>query len=101
MSTEPRFVLYFLMSDLAQGLMKSDTSTTAIPMISQKQIGICLICIPPRKEQQAIADHLDQETQRLDQLKANLNQQINVLSDYKKSLIYECVTGKKRLIKAG
>jgi type I restriction enzyme S subunit len=47
--------------------------------------------------QQRIVGHLNHETQRLNALKTNLNQQINTLEAYKKSLIYECVTGKKRV----
>ncbi|MCX7097655.1 MAG: restriction endonuclease subunit S [Methylococcales bacterium] len=56
-----------------------------------------VIYLPSIEEQQRIADHLDQETQRLNALKANLNQQLSTLEAYKKSLIYECVTGKKRV----
>jgi len=73
----------------------------AQPKLTKENLGRFKILNQPIAEQQAIAYHLDQETQRLDQLRANLNQQINVLSDYKKSLIYECVTGKKRVINAG
>ena len=73
------------------------SNAAAQPGLSLDNIKFLKFPVPPSEEQQAIADHLDQENQRLDQLKANLNQQINVLSDYKKSLIYECVTGKKRV----
>lgn len=80
--------------------INSIANKTAQPVVTATNIKAIYIPIPKINEQQAIADHLDQETQRLDLLKANLNQQINVLSDYKKSLIYECVTGKKRVINA-
>ncbi|MSP28843.1 MAG: restriction endonuclease subunit S [Methylococcales bacterium] len=81
--------------------INSIANKTAQPVVTATNIKAIYIPIPTFNEQQAIAAYLDQETQRLDQLKANLNQQIKVLSDYKKSLIYECVTGKKRVIKAG
>lgn len=67
------------------------------PNISQEIIKQQYIYYPSFEEQQRIATHLDQETQRLNKLKENLNQQITTLEAYKKSLIYECVTGKARI----
>ena len=69
--------------------------------VSTNFLKYTVIHLPDISEQQKIVDYLDDETQRLAQLKANLMQQINVLLDYKKSLIYECVTGKKLVFKAG
>ncbi len=65
--------------------------------VSTNFLKYTVIHLPDISEQQKIVDYLDEETQRLAQLKANLTQQIGVLLDYKKSLIYECVTGKKRV----
>ena len=96
----PKFVYYQLLSDVFRKQVEVSWSFGTQENIGMGVLGRITISLPPITEQQAIADYLDQETQRLDQLKANLNQQINVLSDYKKSLIYECVTGKKRVINA-
>lgn len=96
----PKFVYYQLLSDVFRKQVEVSWSFGTQENIGMGVLGRITISLPPITEQQAIADYLDQETQRLDQLKANLNQQINVLSDYKKSLIYECVTGKKRVYNA-
>jgi restriction endonuclease S subunit len=98
----PEFLLYFIATD---GFIKICTAMSygvKMPRVNYpKQLASLPVCLPKVPEQQAIADYLDQETQRLEQLKANLTQQIGVLLDYKKSLIYECVTGKKHIFKAG
>jgi len=70
---------------------------TTISYVNGDKFECLPVLLPPAKEQQTIATYLDQETQRLNTLKENLNQQINTLQAYKKSLIYEMVTGKKRI----
>ena len=51
--------------------------------------------IPPLSEQQAIADYLDDKCAKIDAVIADKQAQLETLAAYKKSLIYECVTGKK------
>ena len=53
------------------------------------------IPIPPLKEQQAIADYLDKKCAEIDGVIADKKEQLDVLENYKKSVIYEYVTGKK------
>lgn len=88
--------LYYLMLAMKGILLKSAILTTQLNL-NNVQIGTIFAPFPPISEQQAIALHLDQETQFLNDLKANLSQQIRTLEAYKKALIYECVTGKKRI----
>lgn len=52
---------------------------------------------PSLSEQQAIVNFLDNEAEKINILKANVQKQINLLKEYKKSLIYEYVTGKKQV----
>ena len=51
--------------------------------------------IPPLAEQQAIADYLDKKCGEIDELITIKQQKIESLKEYKKSVIYEYVTGKK------
>lgn len=48
-------------------------------------------------EQQQIADYLDSKCAEIDSLIADKKRQLDILADYKKSLIYEYVTGKKEV----
>ena len=51
--------------------------------------------LPDTNEQQEIADYLDEKCTAIDALIAQKEQYVAELEDYKKSLIYEYVTGKK------
>ena len=51
-----------------------------------------LILLPSPKEQQAIADFLDEECAQIDSIAADLEKQVALLQQYKKSLITETVT---------
>lgn len=52
---------------------------------------------PPIDEQQKIADYLDAKCAEIDRLIEIKQKKIEKLQDYKKSLIYECVTGKREV----
>ena len=52
------------------------------------------VCFPPLPEQQAIADYLDEKTAEIDSLIADKQRQVELLKEYRKSLISEAVTGK-------
>lgn len=53
--------------------------------------------VPPLTEQQAIADYLNQKCTEIDSVIEKREKMIDLLTEYKKSLIYECVTGKKEV----
>ena len=52
---------------------------------------------PPYDEQVAIANHLDAKCAEIDGIIAQKQEQLSTLEAYKKSLIYEYVTGKKEV----
>lgn len=53
--------------------------------------------IPTLIEQEKIVRYLDTEVEKINTLKVNVKKQIDKLKEYKKSLIYEYVTGKKQI----
>lgn len=55
------------------------------------------IPVPPSDEQQQIADYLDSKCSEIDAIIQTKKEQLDVLAEYKKSLIYEYVTGKKEV----
>ena len=67
------------------------------PNISQDKIKNLWLPLPPLSEQQAIASYLDEKTSQIDSLIALKQEKITELKDYKKSIIYEYVTGKKKV----
>ena len=55
------------------------------------------VLIPPLAEQQQIADYLDEKCKNIDNRVQKRRQQLEWLKEYKKSLIFDYVTGKKRV----
>jgi type I restriction enzyme S subunit len=68
------------------------------PNISQQKIKNEHYIQAPLAEQQAIADFLDHKCAEVNSLVADKESSIAVMRQYKKSLIYEYVTGKKRVV---
>lgn len=55
------------------------------------------VLVPPLAEQQQIADYLDEKCKNIDNRVKKRRQQLEWLKEYKKSLIFDYVTGKKRV----
>lgn len=56
-----------------------------------------IIPFPPLEERMAIADYLENKCIELDAIISDKKKQLEILAEYKKSLIYEFVTGKKEV----
>lgn len=56
------------------------------------------VCVPPVEEQNAIMENIEQLTEKADALIAEKQSLIDDLEAYKKSLIYEVVTGKRKVV---
>ena len=56
-----------------------------------------LVLIPPKDEQDDIVNYLDSKCSEIDAIIQTKKEQLDVLAEYKKSLIYEYVTGKKEV----
>ena len=67
------------------------------PNISQEIIKSLWVPLPPLDEQKEIADYLDAKCTEIDGLIAKKEQLVKELESYKKSLIYEVVTGKREV----
>lgn len=70
---------------------------SAQPKLSQENLKNIQLPVPPLEEQQKIADYLDKKCAEIDKLISIKQQKIETLTEYKKSLIYEYVTGKKQV----
>ena len=53
--------------------------------------------VPSDEEQNKIVDYLDKQCSKLDEVINYRKQIIEKLEEYKRSLIYECVTGKREV----
>ena len=85
--------LYWLMSsDVFTEYTDFAQDGTIMASLSQEKIGVFTAYVPSIKEQQAIADFLDDKCSQIDGIIADIEKQIEILKSYKKSLITETVT---------
>ena len=93
----PNFVFYYTLSNVYQNWKNSIFIQSTIQNIGADKYSVMPIIVPPLSEQQSIADYLDQKCSEIDELISIKQQKIEKLKDYKKSLIFECVTGKRKV----
>ena len=90
----PKFTRISLQSDYFRKFIELGWSFGTQPNIGMGVVENIRLIIPPLNEQQQIVDYLDQETTKIDTLIEKENQRIDLLKEYRQSLISEVVTGK-------
>lgn len=93
----PDYLHYVIMA-VRKYWMKHAVGTRKDPNINQQIIAQMRIPIPQLSKQDIIVNHLDKVTDKCDSLISEKESLINDLEAYKKSLIYEVVTGKRRVV---
>lgn len=96
---EPRFYKWFFKSPVYIDALSS-TSNLIRDGQAMRYANFIQLPIPlmPKEEQQQIADYLDMKCAEIDSIIAEKKQQIETIEEYKKSLIFEYVTGKKEVV---
>ena len=89
-----RFLLFNLISGSFTELMDACSYGTKMPRTSWEIMKACVIAVPGVGEQRAIADYLDRETAKLDELIGRVETAIERLREYRSALITAVVTGK-------
>lgn len=67
--------------------------------IMSNEMSVIDIVVPPLKEQKAIANYLDEKTNKIDAIVNNIENQIMHLKELRKALINDVVTGKIKVVK--
>ena len=88
-----------LMYDVNAGMpfLRNTTMFTTLPILNNQAIGGLVLPIPREEEQLSIIEYLDEKCAGIDALIAKKQQYLTEIENYKKSLIYEYVTGKKEV----
>ena len=92
-----KYFAYLAKTDAWRTQIRNSISGVKVFSISQKLINKAYIIIPTPTEQQAIADYLDEKCADIDSLIQTKQSKIDSLKEYKKSIIYEYVTGKREV----
>lgn len=93
-----QFFVYMMLSQYfveQVGLITRDR--VKMPKINQNELSGILITVPTKEEQKEISDYLDKKCTAIDTAIEQKQKLIEKLTEYKKSLVYECVTGKKEV----
>lgn len=88
---------YVLQSNIISVVINLLTVQSAQPNLSMGNIANIKVPVPPIEEQEAIYDFLFKRCKKIDQIKAEKEYQLKIIRNHKQSLIYEYVTGKKRV----
>lgn len=89
---------YFWLSKTLERYYIDMANGTTIPHMSKEFVNNSIIPLPPLKEQEEIAKFLDEKCGAIDEVIAKKEAIIQKVMEFKKSLIYEYVTGKKQII---
>lgn len=97
-SESPLFMSYALNSNYGQIQKSYGKAKLKVVHISGAEIGNIKVMLPPRGEQEQIEKYILKKCNEIDLLIRNKEQIIGELENYKKSVIYEYVTGKKEVV---
>ena len=92
-----KYLYYCLNSHIEEVQRYLWDNGTAQPNLSADNLGKYKICIPPVEEQMTIVEYINNICSQIDNLIIGKRKQLSTIQQHKKSLIYEYVTGKKRV----
>ena len=96
-SIVPEYLLYWVNSEEEFQQRQSYINGSTAPNLSAENVGSFVMFLPSVAEQREIADYLDKKCTEIELTMLKKQMMADQLSNYKKSLIYEVVTGKKEV----
>ena len=97
-SQEPVFLGYALESSYVREQKSFGKLKLKVVHISIQDISNLYVALPTKNEQVIIGKYLDEKCEEIDNLIKIKQEKIEKLKEYKKSLIYQYVTGKKEVV---
>ena len=92
-----KFIYYFMLSDAFTKQIQNKWSFGTQQNIGMGVIEKIKLVVPPLGEQTPIADFLDKKTEQINQMIAIKKEQIENINKQRQTLIYDYVTGKRRI----
>lgn len=94
----PGFSKYYFRSQIHRKFFVKEVNLVTRASLSQELLKRLPILLPPLEEQKKIAEYLDEKCSHIDKLINQKQRLLIELESYKKSIIYEYVTGKKEVL---
>ena len=91
-----KYSYFYMIADRKR--IRDNAFFTTLPIINNTYLSGIKTLLPPIDEQRAIVEYLDTKCGEIDRLIETKRQKIETLKEYKKSVIYEAVTGKTVVI---
>lgn len=93
-----KYLAYLFKSYAWRSQIRTRVSGVKLFSVSQKILNMVTVILPPKDEQDAIVAFLDERCRTIDALIENKQKLIEDLEQFKRSLIYEVVTGKRKVV---
>lgn len=93
-----RYEYYYFLSPIFQNIITRLRNGMGVPHLTQESMKEIYLPLPPTEEQIEIADYLDKKIAELDKIIIDKESLVTDLEAYKKSLIFEVVTGKRKVV---
>lgn len=94
------FAKFRILDESFINVTNSASYGSKMPRVSWEFIANLFIAFPPKTEQAQIVAHIEQESERIDRKIKKAEQYIQLLTEYRRALISEVVTGKIKVINA-
>ena len=93
-----KYLAYLFKSHVWRSQIRTRVSGVKLFSISKKILNFTTVILPPKEEQEEITRFLDEKCKLIDTLIENKQALMIDLETYKRSLIYESVTGKRKVV---
>lgn len=93
-----KYEFYYLLGNVFQNIIARLRNGMGVPHLTQEAMKAIFVPVPTLDEQRQIAAYLDEKCAAIDEIIAEKESLIADLESYKKSLIYETVTGKRKVV---
>lgn len=92
-----KYFAFLFLTDIWRSQLRKNANGTKVYSVTQKMFKAVSCLVPPIEEQLKIVAYLEQKCDSIDRVISYKLTIIDTLTEYKKSLIYEVVTGKKEV----
>ena len=91
----PRYLAYLMFS--SGRFIKETAFYTVVPIINNQYLATMRLVLPSENEQKIIVEYLDRKLEQINQMIAIKKEQIENINKQRQTLIYDYVTGKRRV----
>lgn len=88
----PKYYAYLFLTDCWRDQVRANVMGVKVFSVTNKLLRDTFILVPPIEEQKRIVAYLDDECSKMDEIIVTIRQQIDILKEYKKSLVTNAVT---------